>query len=613
MRIKSVFVYLLFCFNCIQGNGQDQRVADSLKLVIIEIEGTDTLYLNVLYELAYYETNAAQKLEYANELIKISNSKGYTKTAIQGYIAAGLAHLRKANFENALSSFFAGLEIAVKENSIKHIGQLQSSIADTYTQSGNMTSAFIYYEKALESLAATDDSVSIATLYSNYGDALFNDNRLADAQLNFEKSLSSFEELNHEEGTAFALGNLGMVFAEQDKHSMAEDHLGRAIGMFEERKNFYPISIFLTYIADIYLDKNNKSEALKYALQSLDISSRYNLKNETSAAHQKLAEINDHFGNSETAYTHYKQHIALRDSINNIETVEALANQRTEFEVSQEQAKREIVENKQRVQKAYSIAGAIGVGLLSLLSMLLFRSNRFKNKTNKIIAKQKARSDELLLNILPKETADELKEHGRVAAKKYDSVSVLFADFVGFTSYSKDLEPEIVVKTIDKYFRAFDEIVDGLGLEKIKTVGDGYICAGGLPVVSDDHAIRLVQAAREMKNYVDACYNGPSETASFDIRIGIHSGPVVSGVVGSKKFAYDIWGDTVNTAARLESHSEAGKINISKETFKLIEGKFACTPRKARQVKGIGIMEMYFVEEYNSKVGTMSAASSVGI
>lgn len=596
-RLGDIFLILFICLTSSICNSQNQRIADSLASEFQELQKGDSIYFAVLSKLCYNESDPVAKLKYSKELFISAKELSNPRFEMNGSIFIGLAHMRLSNYELALESFFHSLEIASRHQYTLQAGQTQSSIADVYDITGNFANAKIYYDLAIESLVKANDSVAIATAYLNYGDALFNNNELESASSNFENSLEYFEELNSQEGVAFNLGNLGMVYAKQGKHDQAESNMNKAIETFEEMENYYPISIFLTYIADIYIEKNSKSKALAYASRSLELANTYDLKNEISNAHFKLHEIHNHFGAPDKALHHYQAHIAMRDSINNIKTVEALANQRTEFEVSQKQTELDLSEQKSRTNSIIAMGTGAVAGLFSLVALLLYRNNRFAKKTNKIIAEQKERSDNLLLNILPKETAEELKENGKVKAKRFESTSVLFADFVGFTKFSKNKEPEIVVETIDRYFRAFDDIVVELGLEKIKTLGDGYMCAGGLPVESEDHATRLIQAAIQMKAYVIQKYEDQSSDDSFGIRIGIHSGPVVSGVVGSKKFAYDIWGDTVNTAARLESHSEPGKINISEETYDMVKDNFACVPRTPRDVKGKGMMKMYFVEE----------------
>jgi class 3 adenylate cyclase len=212
------------------------------------------------------------------------------------------------------------------------------------------------------------------------------------------------------------------------------------------------------------------------------------------------------------------------------------------------------------------------------------------------LEQEKRRTDDLLHSILPAETAAELKEHGRAEARHYERVTVLFTDFKGFTELSARLSPADLVRELDECFHAFDEIVGRHGVEKIKTIGDAYMAVGGLPVPNSTHPEDVVLAALEMREYMDA-RNARPGGVHFGIRIGVHTGPVVAGIVGSKKFQYDVWGDTVNTAARMESSGEVGRVNISQAMHDLICPElFHLTPRGEREAKGKGLLTMFFVE-----------------
>jgi class 3 adenylate cyclase len=212
--------------------------------------------------------------------------------------------------------------------------------------------------------------------------------------------------------------------------------------------------------------------------------------------------------------------------------------------------------------------------------------------------KQKKRSDELLLNILPEETAEELKVTGSAKAKHINQATVLFTDMKDFTQLSEKLTPEELVAEINDCFSEFDRILEKFGVEKIKTIGDSYMAAGGLPTPNTTHAKDVVNCALNILQFMQQLNDRKKAEGkiSFDIRIGIHTGPVVAGIVGLKKFAYDIWGDTVNIASRMESSGEVGKINISKTTFDLVKDEFTCVYRGKVEAKNKGMIDMYFVE-----------------
>ncbi len=213
------------------------------------------------------------------------------------------------------------------------------------------------------------------------------------------------------------------------------------------------------------------------------------------------------------------------------------------------------------------------------------------------LRQEKEKSEELLLNILPNETAEELIKSGVSSPKHYDMVSVLFTDFKAFTKAASEISPQELVETLNECFTAFDEICDKHQLEKIKTIGDAYMCAGGLPVANNTNPIDAVTAACEISRWTDE-WNQKRQTEGktpWEIRIGVHTGELVAGVIGKRKFAYDVWGDAVNIAARIESSGEEGKVNISGTTYELVKDRFSCTHRGKIDVRGKGQIEMYFV------------------
>ncbi len=245
-----------------------------------------------------------------------------------------------------------------------------------------------------------------------------------------------------------------------------------------------------------------------------------------------------------------------------------------------------------QAQSRYLVAG---IAALFVLSFFIGRNYINQRKSNQVISAEKQRSDDLLLNILPADVAEELKEKGTADARLFDHVTVLFTDFVNFTAISELLTPQQLVNELHFCFKTFDEIISRYNIEKIKTIGDAYLAVAGLPNEDPNHAVNTVKAALEISQFI---YNRNASMGNrtFNIRIGIHSGSVVAGIVGVKKFAYDIWGDTVNTAARMEQHSLPGKINISEKTYDLVKDEFAFAYRGEIEAKNKGALKMYFVE-----------------
>ena len=215
-----------------------------------------------------------------------------------------------------------------------------------------------------------------------------------------------------------------------------------------------------------------------------------------------------------------------------------------------------------------------------------------------ISEKEKNRSEKLLLNILPVEVAEELKDEGFVKPVLYENVTILFTDFEGFTKIAERMSPEELLKTLDASFTQFDKIIEKNNLEKLKTIGDSYMCAGGLPIKNKTHPIDACLAGLELKRMMTQIKELQDSLGLdfWELRIGIHCGPVIAGVIGEKKFAYDIWGDAVNTASRLESSGATGEINISKSVFNQVKNFFICEYRGKIPAKNKGDVDMYFLK-----------------
>lgn len=217
---------------------------------------------------------------------------------------------------------------------------------------------------------------------------------------------------------------------------------------------------------------------------------------------------------------------------------------------------------------------------------------------NKNLTEKHEKAEELIANLLPKQTAEELQSKGKVRSKRFRMVTVLFADIHGFSQVVEQMNPEDLIDELDKFFIHFDSIVEKYNIEKIKTVGDAYMCAGGLPNKNRTNPIEVVLAALEIQHYMKRMQENSdtNKKGIWSIRIGIHTGPVIAGVVGTKKISYDIWGETVNTASRMEASSQVEEINISAMTYILVKEFFICEHRGRMPIKYKGNIDMYFVK-----------------
>jgi class 3 adenylate cyclase len=310
-------------------------------------------------------------------------------------------------------------------------------------------------------------------------------------------------------------------------------------------------------------------------------------KNEVAAALQKtqtdLTKEKSNSDSTQKKLTQAEEEKALQAA--NLQ----LQQSKLELQQNQLEMKDKALEHRKKEQTFY-ILGLVG---LLAIALLTYRNFMVQKKSNMALSKEKKKSEELLLNILPVEVAEELMHKGFADAKHFYDVTVLFTDFVSFTSVAETMSPKELVGELHICFKAFDDILSKYHIEKIKTVGDAYLAVSGLPVANPNHATDIVAAAIEIRDFM---LQRKKELGSgtFSVRIGINSGNVVAGIVGVRKFSYDIWGDTVNIAARMEQNSEEGKINISDTTYELVKGKYSCLYRGKIEAKNKGQIDMYF-------------------
>ncbi|MEG9328279.1 adenylate/guanylate cyclase domain-containing protein [Salinimicrobium catena] len=596
MYTLRIIVILLFLLPGFPGIGQERYDLDSLKQIFYSTPSRQN-DLELLRAISYGSMAPDSIVKFSDLLIKASLESSNRYFLMKGNHKRGVAWQRKGEYDKALEDLFKAAELADAMDSISSLGNTYIEIANVYSESDNSTLAFSYYNRGIEALRRGGDSLAVGLTLYNFGDDLYESGKLDSALLVTRQARTIFKKYKRSDYEAYSLGNLGRIYARQGQMDRAEGLLNRAIDTLEQYEDYIAITDFAGTLAEVALERGDTLAAIRFAERSLEAAENFQLKEDLKNAHLQLSQLYESVGDSEEALKHYKQFVRFKDNLENVEAYRNMANLRTDYELAKKQNEVDLLNEQRKNQQIIVVASIIALGLILLLALGLYRRNKFIGRTKKIIEKEKNRSELLLLNILPQETALELKEKGRVAAKRFESATILFTDFKNFTHYAENLSPEELVKSVDFYFSEFDRIVEKFGLEKIKTVGDAYMCASGVPFPSEDHAERVVAAACEMLDFVNDAKNLTSEVETrFDIRIGINTGPVVAGVVGSKKFAYDIWGDAVNIASRMETTSENGKINISENTYQLIKEKFQCSFRGEIPVKHKGMMKMYFVD-----------------
>jgi adenylate cyclase len=343
----------------------------------------------------------------------------------------------------------------------------------------------------------------------------------------------------------------------------------------------------------------------------LELAENVNIVRYQAKGCECLFEVYEQLGDARTALAYHKRFVTLNDSVSS----EQKSKDITRIAMDHEFERQQLADSLERAKEAMylelihkedlateranrNIALFLVFGIL-LLAGALWSRLRYIRRSRAAITKEKDRSESLLHNILPEEIAAELKANGFAEAREFDNVSILFTDFKGFTGIAEKLGPKELVFELNVVFEAFDAVCENFGLEKIKTIGDSYMAVSGLPSPSDDSAQRMVHASLAMQEFLirRKRFRDEENKYAFEMRAGIHTGSIVAGIVGKKKFQYDIWGDAVNTASRMESSGEAGEVNISETTYNLIKDlpEFSFTPRGILEVKGKGEMAMHFV------------------
>jgi adenylate cyclase len=491
-----------------------------------------------------------------------------------------------------------------------------------YTQLGHnrmdidqYSTAWIWYDKSLQLREKYGEPYDLADGYTDLGSALDEMGNVDSSKLALDyylKALKIFRELDDQSGIGLVCNNIGDAYKHLRLFDKALNYLRESEKIRLEQADEPGLMETYNTLNDVLYRQGKLNESFGYLQKCEALAQKIGNSNVLMGAYKDYVRYYESLGNYRKAFEYQTKFNDLRYKLideqrsQGIETQQAITEaQKKQLALDRERHTTAIQEAELATSRTFRNALLGGAVLLILMVGLLFSRNRLRARANRLlttknetIERERQRADSLLQNILPEKTAEELKTYGTVKPVFYESVTVLFSDFKNFTTIAETMSPEVLVKELDEYFRTFDEIVAGCGLEKIKTIGDAYMCAGGLPEPNKTHALDMVRAAVEMQRTMREL--GIKKAAEgkpfFEMRIGINTGPVVAGVVGSHKFAYDIWGDTVNTAARLEQGSEPGKINISEATWEKVREKYVCTFRGKLPAKNKGEIAMYFVE-----------------
>ena len=553
-----------------------------------------------LIGLAYSNQGDYPKaLDYYFKALKMDEGLGDKNGIAMVLGNIGIVYINQGDYSKTLDYYFRALKIAEELGNKDGIANHLGNIGLVYDNQRDYRKALDYYFRALKMNEELGNKIRTATNLGNIGLAYYNQADYPKALDYYFKALKIEEEIGNKTGIARHLGNIGELYYNQAGYPKALDYYFKAFKMAEELGDKYGSTFWLGSIGKAYTKTGKFKEAEAVLKKAIALVDSIGSKDHLRQFEEALSQLYDTTGRYDLALIHYKKAMVLKDTLFNQEKNKEITRKEMNYEFDKKEAAAKAEQDKKDViaQKELQKQKLVRNGFVGGFAVVLLFAGVFFTQRNKI-KNGKKRSDELLLNILPSEVAEELKAKGSAEAKLFDEVTVMFTDFKNFTQISEKLSPAELVAEIDYCFKAFDNIIGKHNIEKIKTIGDSYMCAGGLPVANKTNATDMVSAALEIQQFISEHFQKRMKEGRepFEIRIGIHVGPVVAGIVGVKKFAYDIWGDTVNIASRMESSGEAGKVNISGSTYALVKDKFSCSYRGKIRAKNKGEIDMYFVE-----------------
>lgn len=552
--------------------------------------------------LAYYERSI-------EVYTKIDNKKGIS-SALNNI---GAIHYYLGNYPKALEYYKRAVLIQEQLGDKKITAATIQNIGGIYFKIGDYKSTMRYYERAYSLIKQIKDRRETAKILNSIGLVYIKEKKIDESLNSLNQSLKIAEAINDKQIKTEVLSSLGELFYFQKDLGKALFYYKLCLKISNENNNLQYKSTSQIGIGNILHQSGKNNEAIHQCMSGLKIAEKLGSLSVKKDACECLYKANKSNGNAGKALTYFEKSLALNDSMRSEETsnrmmnmefqkqqlVDSLANVRKEhfLKLKHTEEIREREKQKNIIVITLCFILIVAVGLWSRLN--------FVRKSRKALKIEKDNSERLLLNILPEEIAEELKANGYVSAKNFNLVSILFTDFKSFTETSERLSPQDLVAEINICFKAFDMICGKYNIEKIKTIGDAYMAAGGIPKPDINSLKNIVSAGIDMQEFMleRKTANDHKSKPVFEMRLGIHAGPIVAGIVGVKKFQYDVWGDTVNTASRMESSGEVGKVNISESLYNLIKDypDFSFEYRGMIKAKGKGEIKMYFVTHKPTK------------
>ena len=590
-------------------------------------------------------------LEYYQKSFSIHEQFGNKSGMAMNLGNIGIMYYNLSEYPKALEYYQKSFSINEQLGNKSRMAGNLGNIGSVYSSLSDYPKALEYHQKALSIHEQLGDKIGIATNFGNIGNAYAELSDYPKALEYYQKARSIHEQLGNKSGMANNLVNTGIIWCDapdsvlkqmklnpNERFVKALEYQNRGLQIAKEIGNVNDQKIGWQNLSSTYEKQGDYAKAyeaykefivLRDSVIGVEVKNNIQRKEMQFAFEKKETELKfqqqltaEQLEKQQLLNKQQQQALAISQKEKDLQRLAYLKDKaelekeksEKEKQLSISEKEKELLNKEKALQSAQLLAQKqelatkqaqrnlfiAGTVLMLLLAGSVFVGLKRTQKEKKISDslrlqsdKLREQSDNLLHNILPEEVAGELKRQGSSKAKQFANTTVLFTDFADFTNISEKMSPEELVAEIDFCFKAFDEIIERNGLEKIKTIGDAYMAASGLPNEDTNHAINATKAALEIKQWM---LQHKQTGGKFEVRIGLSSGPVVAGIVGNKKFQYDIWGDTVNTASRMESSGEVGKVNISHSTYELIkdDSDFTFESRGKIAAKGKGEIDMYF-------------------
>ncbi len=512
-------------------------------------------------------SNYSKALQLLEKSLNINNEIGNKQNIASILGNFGTIYRNLADYSKSIECYEKALLIQEELGNYHSIAINYGNIGNVYTSLSDYSKAIEYYKKAIQLSEEFGITVGLQYYYSNLGSVYTYLNDYSTGLEYFYRALTINEKLGDKLGIASNLGNIGSVYKDLLDYPKSLEFQEKSLSINEEIGDKHSIAINLGNIGMVYKMLKDFSKSMEYLKKAYYLSNEIGVKSSTMDILIHISELYEEIGDIENAFYNYKQYIQIKDEIQS----EDAKSKAQLFD------QRRIIEEDEKARQ--------------------LKLARFQEQ------------EKILLNILPVNIANRIINKETFIADHFNSVSVLFMDLVGFTSLSSIAPPKQLVYLLDSIFTKADEVVETYGLEKIKTIGDGYLAVANVTSPLKEHQKATALAALHLlETMKDFTVNFPSELGNtqwtkdmnnIEIRIGIHTGEVVAGIIGKNKYTYDLWGDAVNVASRMESNSKPGRIHISEEFAKSIEqqSEFSLIPRGKISIKGKGIMNTYWLEK----------------